>query len=141
MRVFNNISSTSYLHHDVRSLLAIFHSEYTVFLVNQRLEAFVTICIMVGYFLHMTLVNVDSFLHHVRHDLFSQLAILNANYMAAKLHGHYNVVYRGREGLSAHEFILDLRPFKQTGIVEEDVAKRLQVKRVRVPSKKIDTCQ
>lgn len=57
-----------------------------------------------------------------------QLAILNANYMAAKLDGHFNVLYRGREGLSAHEFIVDLRPFKATaGIVEEDVAKRLQV--------------
>ena len=48
--------------------------------------------------------------------------------MAAKLDGHFNVLYRGREGLSAHEFIVDLRPFKATaGIVEEDVAKRLQV--------------
>lgn len=57
-----------------------------------------------------------------------QLAILNANYMAAKLDGHFNVLYRGREGLSAHEFIVDLRPFKASaGIVEEDVAKRLQV--------------
>lgn len=55
------------------------------------------------------------------------MAILNANYMAAKLEGHYNVVYRGRDGLSAHEFIIDLRPFKHAGIVEEDVAKRLQV--------------
>ena len=58
----------------------------------------------------------------------SQLAILNANYMAAKLTGHYNVLFRGREGLSGHEFIVDLRPFKASaGIVEEDVAKRLQV--------------
>lgn len=57
----------------------------------------------------------------------TQLAILNANYMAAKLSGHYNVLFRGREGLSAHEFIVDLRPFKASaGIVEEDVAKRLQ---------------
>ncbi|CAM9454313.1 unnamed protein product [Ascophyllum nodosum] len=57
----------------------------------------------------------------------TQLAILNANYMAAKLDGHYNVLYRGRDGLSAHEFIVDLRPFKPSaGIVEEDVAKRLQ---------------
>lgn len=56
------------------------------------------------------------------------MAILNANYMAAKLDGHFNVLYRGRDGLSAHEFIVDLRPFKATaGIVEEDVAKRLQV--------------
>ncbi|CAM9253041.1 unnamed protein product [Choristocarpus tenellus] len=57
----------------------------------------------------------------------TQMAILNANYMAAKLSGHFDVLYRGREGLSAHEFIVDLRPFKaSTGIVEEDVAKRLQ---------------
>lgn len=50
--------------------------------------------------------------------------------MAAKLDGHFNVLYRGREGLSAHEFIVDLRPFKASaGIVEEDVAKRLQVRR------------
>lgn len=48
--------------------------------------------------------------------------------MAAKLDSHYQVLYRGREGLSAHEFIVDLRPFKASaGIVEEDVAKRLQV--------------
>ena len=48
--------------------------------------------------------------------------------MAAKLDGHFNVLYRGRDGLSAHEFIVDLRPFKAAaGIVEEDVAKRLQV--------------
>eukprot|EP00904_Undaria_pinnatifida_P006432 jgi/Undpi1/2919/HiC_scaffold_14.g06296.m1 len=59
--------------------------------------------------------------------LYFELAILNANYMAAKLDGHFNVLYRGREGLSAHEFIVDLRPFKASaGIVEEDVAKRLQ---------------
>lgn len=55
------------------------------------------------------------------------MAILNANYMAAKLDSHYKILYRGREGLSAHEFIIDLRPFKATsGVVEEDVAKRLQ---------------
>lgn len=48
--------------------------------------------------------------------------------MAAKLEKHYNILYRGRDGLSAHEFIVDLRPFKaSTGVVEEDVAKRLQV--------------
>lgn len=49
--------------------------------------------------------------------------------MAAKLEKHYNILYRGRDGLSAHEFIVDLRPFKaSTGVVEEDVAKRLQVR-------------
>ncbi len=56
----------------------------------------------------------------------SQIAILNANYMARRLEDHYPVLYRGARGRSAHEFILDLRPFKKTGGVEaEDVAKRL----------------
>ncbi len=54
-------------------------------------------------------------------------AILNANYMAKKLEGAYGIVYRGTQGRCAHEFILDLRPFKSTcGITETDVAKRLQ---------------
>ncbi|KAG5190576.1 glycine dehydrogenase [Tribonema minus] len=56
----------------------------------------------------------------------TEYAILNANYMAARLDGKFNILYRGRSGLSAHEFIVDLRPFKDFGIVEEDVAKRLQ---------------
>src|SRR5690606_5207134 len=56
----------------------------------------------------------------------TKIAILNANYMAARLRGHYGVVYSGRSGRVAHEFILDLRPFKQSaGIEAEDVAKRL----------------
>ncbi|MEM6794040.1 MAG: aminomethyl-transferring glycine dehydrogenase [Acidobacteriota bacterium] len=56
----------------------------------------------------------------------SQLAILNANYMAERLKGHYEVLYLGREGRCAHEFIIDLRPFKKSaGIEAEDVAKRL----------------
>ncbi|KAL7690301.1 putative glycine cleavage system P protein [Plasmopara halstedii] len=53
-------------------------------------------------------------------------AILNANYMAKKLENHYEVVYRSANGTCAHEFIIDIRPFKELGIVEEDVAKRLQ---------------
>uniref|UniRef100_K3W837 Glycine cleavage system P protein n=1 Tax=Globisporangium ultimum (strain ATCC 200006 / CBS 805.95 / DAOM BR144) TaxID=431595 RepID=K3W837_GLOUD len=53
-------------------------------------------------------------------------AILNANYMAKSLEDHYNIVYRGKNGTCAHEFIIDIRPFKDAGIVEEDVAKRLQ---------------
>ena len=54
-------------------------------------------------------------------------AILNANYMAARLNGAYDVLYVGKNGQCAHEFILDLRPLKaSTGITEEDVAKRLQ---------------
>ena len=56
----------------------------------------------------------------------SQMAILNANYMAKRLEDHYPVLYRGEGGRCAHEFILDLRPFKKTaGIEAEDVAKRL----------------
>jgi len=54
------------------------------------------------------------------------MAILNANYMAARLSRHYPVLYSGKQGRVAHEFILDLRPFKTTaGIEAEDVAKRL----------------
>ena len=60
----------------------------------------------------------------VRHA--SEIAILNANYMARRLEQHYDVLYRGNLGLVAHEFIIDLRPMKKaTGITEEDVAKRL----------------
>ena len=56
----------------------------------------------------------------------SKVAILNANYMAKRLEEHYEILYRGAEGLVAHEFIIDLRPLKRTtGITEEDVAKRL----------------
>ncbi|HEX7183383.1 MAG TPA: aminomethyl-transferring glycine dehydrogenase [Thermoanaerobaculia bacterium] len=56
----------------------------------------------------------------------TEVAILNANYMAARLREHYPVLYRGSHGRVAHEFILDLRPFKASaGIEAEDVAKRL----------------
>jgi glycine dehydrogenase len=56
----------------------------------------------------------------------SEIAILNANYMAKRLEPHYDVLYRGDNGTVAHEFIVDLRPLKkETGITEEDVAKRL----------------
>lgn len=54
-------------------------------------------------------------------------AILNANYMAARLGGAYDVLFVGKNGQCAHEFIMDLRPLKAaTNITEEDVAKRLQ---------------
>lgn len=83
----------------------------------------------------------------------SEVAILNANYMAKRLEGHYKVLFRGRKGTwldffkcchlgksasgqhsapsfvgyVAHEFILDVRPFKKTANIEAvDVAKRLQ---------------
>ncbi len=56
----------------------------------------------------------------------SQVALLNANYVAKRLAPHYATLYTGRNGLVAHECILDLRPLKDaTGIGAEDVAKRL----------------
>jgi glycine dehydrogenase len=55
----------------------------------------------------------------------TRVAILNANYMAKRLSGHYDVLFKGRSGRVAHEFILDARPFKAFGIEAEDIAKRL----------------
>jgi glycine dehydrogenase len=56
----------------------------------------------------------------------TQVAILNANYIARRLHEHFPVLYTGQGGLVAHECILDLRPItKETGVTVEDVAKRL----------------
>ena len=56
----------------------------------------------------------------------TEVAILNANYVAKRLAPHYPILYTGKDGLVAHECILDLRPIKeQTGISGEDVAKRL----------------
>lgn len=56
----------------------------------------------------------------------TEYAILNANYMKARLEKHYKILYSGKNGTCAHEFIVDLRPFKQSaGIEAEDVAKRL----------------
>ena len=56
----------------------------------------------------------------------TEYAILNANYMKAKLEKYYKILYTGTNGYCAHEFIVDLRPFKTTaGIEAEDVAKRL----------------
>ena len=56
----------------------------------------------------------------------TEIAILNANYIAAKLKGHYDVLYTGKNGMVAHEMILDCRAFKQSAEVEvADMAKRL----------------
>jgi glycine dehydrogenase len=56
----------------------------------------------------------------------TQLAILNANYMASKLKSHYSVLFTGKQGRCAHEFIIDVRPFEKTaGIKTDDIAKRL----------------
>ncbi|WP_396194800.1 aminomethyl-transferring glycine dehydrogenase [Flavobacterium sp.] len=52
-------------------------------------------------------------------------AILNANYMKARLEAHYPVLYSGEMGRAAHEMILDCRSFKQNGIEVTDIAKRL----------------
>jgi len=55
----------------------------------------------------------------------TEVAILNANYVAKRLEKDYGVVYRGREGFIAHECILDTRPLKTAGVEVEDIAKRL----------------
>ena len=55
----------------------------------------------------------------------TQYAILNANYMKARLEEHYPVLYSGEMGRAAHEMILDCRSFKQNGIEVTDIAKRL----------------
>ena len=56
----------------------------------------------------------------------TQVAILNANYLATRLQAHYPVLYVGKNGRVAHECILDIRPIKAaTGIAEIDIAKRL----------------
>ena len=56
----------------------------------------------------------------------TEVAILNANYIAVRLKGHYPVLYKGKNGLVAHECILDLRQFKRSvGIEVDDIAKRL----------------
>lgn len=54
----------------------------------------------------------------------TEYAILNANYIKARLEGQYEVLYTGEKGRSAHELIIDLRPFKAL-VSAEDVAKRL----------------
>jgi len=56
----------------------------------------------------------------------TQVAILNANYMASRLRKDYDVLYTGPDGRVAHEFIIDCRPFeKSAGVTVEDIAKRL----------------
>jgi glycine dehydrogenase len=56
----------------------------------------------------------------------TKVAILNANYVAARLHDHFSLLFRGRHNRVAHECIIDLRPFRDTAqVTVEDVAKRL----------------
>ena len=55
----------------------------------------------------------------------TQIAILNANYLAMRLTPHYDILFRGRNGLVAHECIVDCRVFKSVGLDVSDVARRL----------------
>ena len=55
----------------------------------------------------------------------TQVAILNANYMARRLEGHYGILFKGKNGTCAHEFVMDVRPFEAAGVKAEDIAKRL----------------
>ena len=55
----------------------------------------------------------------------TQVAILNANYMAKRLAAHYDTLYTGQNARVAHEFIIDCRAFKAAGVEAEDLAKRL----------------
>jgi glycine dehydrogenase len=55
----------------------------------------------------------------------TKVAILNANYIAARLSGAYGVLFKGRNGRVAHECILDTRPFAAHGVTVDDIAKRL----------------
>ena len=58
----------------------------------------------------------------------TEIAILNANYMAKRLEPHYKILYTNKHDMCAHEFILDARPFGESaGIEAIDIAKRLQV--------------
>jgi glycine dehydrogenase len=57
----------------------------------------------------------------------TEVAILNANYVAARLRGHYPILYTGESGMVAHECIIDCRGFQaEAGVMVEDIAKRLQ---------------
>jgi glycine dehydrogenase len=56
----------------------------------------------------------------------TEVAILNANYMVKRLESHYPILYRGKNGMVAHEFVMDARTFKkEAGIEVDDIAKRL----------------
>ena len=56
----------------------------------------------------------------------SQVAILNANYIAKRLENYYPILYKGKSGFYAHEFIIDIKPIREiSNITEEDIAKRL----------------
>ncbi|KAF9081260.1 glycine decarboxylase subunit P [Mortierella sp. AD031] len=56
----------------------------------------------------------------------TEIALLNANYMAHRLGKHYKVLFTNENGMCAHEFIIDIRPFGSVGVEAIDIAKRLQ---------------
>lgn len=64
----------------------------------------------------------------------TETSILSANYMLARLKPFYDILFTGSQGRCAHEFIIDLRPFKSCGITEEDVAKRLMDFNLHAPT-------
>jgi glycine dehydrogenase len=71
-------------------------------------------------YLYIALMGADGLRHA------SEVAILNANYIASRLQSHYPILYAGHNGRVAHECILDIRPIKdRCGISAEDIAKRL----------------
>ncbi len=55
----------------------------------------------------------------------TRVAILNANYIAARLRGEYDILFMGNKGRVAHECIIDTRPFAESGVTVDDIAKRL----------------
>jgi glycine dehydrogenase len=55
----------------------------------------------------------------------TQVAILNANYVAKRLEGHYPTLFKGGKGFVAHEAVMDCRDFETAGVIVEDIAKRL----------------
>ncbi len=76
--------------------------------------------ILVISYAYIRMMGVEGLTNATRH------AILNANYLKDRLKEHYPILFTGKSGRSAHEFIADLRPFKQSaGIEAVDVAKRL----------------
>ena len=65
----------------------------------------------------------------------TQVSILNANYLARRLSGHYSILYTGEDGLVAHEFIVDTRPFRESAdVTVDDVAKRLMDFGIHAPT-------
>ena len=74
---------------------------------------------MLSLSLSLSLSHTHTHTHQYTRTHTNQVAILNANYMAKRLEQHFPILYRGSNGQCAHEFIIDLRPFKKFGVTEE----------------------